>query len=161
VRRLEPAAIVTAALLSQAFGHGLVAQAVLVAQALRPAQTDTTATLIDIEQQLTKLIIAGDRAGYSAFLADDWSVINTDGNIVTKEQVLREMFVTGERQIDAITIDDVKVRPLGDVAVVTGRTIASGKLRGATVTATLRFTDVFARRDGRWQIVASQGTRVP
>ena len=126
------------------------------------AQTDaTTAALVDIEQQLTKLILAGDRDGYSAFLADDWSVINTDGNILTKEQVLREMFVTGQRQIDAIAVDDVKVRPLGDVAIVTGRTIASGKLRGATVTATLRFTDVFARRDGRWQIVASQGTRVP
>jgi len=126
------------------------------------AQTDaTTAALVDIEQQLTKLILAGDRDGYSAFLADDWSVINTDGNILTKEQVLREMFVTGQRQIDAIAVDDVKVRPLGDVAIVTGRTIASGKLRGAAVTATLRFTDVFARRDGRWQIVASQGTRVP
>lgn len=126
------------------------------------AQTDaTTAALVDIEQQLTKLILAGDRDGYGAFLADDWSVINTDGNILTKEQVLREMFVTGQRQIDAIAVDDVKVRPLGDVAIVTGRTIASGKLRGATVTATLRFTDVFARRDGRWQIVASQGTRVP
>ena len=126
------------------------------------AQTDaTTAALVDIEQQLTKLILAGDRDGYSAFLADDWSVINTDGNILTKDQVLREMFVTGQRQIDAIAVDDVKVRPLGDVAIVTGRTIASGKLRGATVTATLRFTDVFARRDGRWQIVASQGTRVP
>jgi ketosteroid isomerase-like protein len=126
------------------------------------AQTDTTtAALVDIEQQLTKLVLAGDRDGYSAFLADDWSVINTDGNVLTKEQVLREMFVTGERRIDAIAIDDVKVRPLGDVAIVTGRTVASGKLRGATVTATLRFTDVFARRDGRWQIVASQGTRVP
>ena len=126
------------------------------------AQTDaTTAALVDIEQQLTKLILAGDRDGYSAFLADDWSVINTDGNILTKEQVLREMFVTGQRRIDAIAVDEMKVRPLGDVAIVTGRTIASGKLRGATVTATLRFTDVFARRDGRWQIVASQGTRVP
>ena len=124
-------------------------------------RSQSTAGPSDIEQQLTKLVIAGDRAGYSSFLADDWSVINTDGKILTKDQVLREMFVTGERRIDAIAVDDVKVRPLGDVAIVTGRTVASGNLRGTNVTATLRFTDVFVRRDGGWEIVASQGTRVP
>ena len=106
-------------------------------------------------------MLAGDQAAYGAYLTDDWSVINTDGQILTKEQVLRDMFVTGARRIEAIAVDDVKVRPLGDVAIVTGRTVASGTVRGEKVTATLRFTDVFVRRSGRWQIAASQGTRVP
>jgi ketosteroid isomerase-like protein len=126
------------------------------------AQSDSTAAVLaDIEQRLTRLILAGDQAAYSAYLTDDWSVINTDGQILTKEQVLRDMFVTGARRIEAIAVDDVRVRPLGDVAIVTGRTVASGTVRGEKVTATLRFTDVFVRRGGRWQIAASQGTRVP
>lgn len=128
----------------------------------RASQTDTGAeALADIEQQLTRAVLSADRAAYSAFLADDWSVINTDGNILAKEQVLREMFVTGDRKIETIAVDDVKVRPLGDTAVVTGRTVATGSLRGTRATVRLRFTDVFARRDGRWQIVASQGTLIP
>ena len=146
--------------------HRAVVLAILLAHASSPAalaqpQSDPTAVLADIEQQLTKLVLAGDQAGYSAFLTDDWSVINTDGQILTKDQVLREMFVTGARRIDAIAVDDVKVRLLGDVAIVTGRTVASGVVRGTTITAMLRFTDVFVRRNGRWQIAASQGTRVP
>jgi ketosteroid isomerase-like protein len=146
--------------------HRVLVLAIFLARAYSPAahaqpQSDPAAVLADIEQQLTKLVLAGDQAGYSAFLTDDWSVINTDGQILTKDQVLREMFVTGERRIDAIAVDDVKVRLLGDVAVVTGRTAASGVVRGTTITATLRFTDVFVRRNGRWQIAASQGTRVP
>lgn len=146
--------------------HRSVVLAILLAHASGPAaraqpQSDPTAVLADIEQQLTKLVLSGDQAGYGAFLTDDWSVINTDGRILTKDQVLREMFVTGERRIDAIAVDDVKVRLLGDVAIVTGRTVASGVVRGTTITATLRFTDVFVRHNGRWQIAASQGTRVP
>jgi ketosteroid isomerase-like protein len=127
----------------------------------RAGQANTSVLLADIEQQLTRAVLNGDRATYSAFLTDDWSVINTDGNVLNKDQVLREMFVTGERRIDTIAVDEVKVKPLGDVAVVTGRTVASGIVRGERISATLRFTDVFVRRDGRWQIVASQGTRVP
>ena len=120
------------------------------------------ATLTDIEQQLIRAVIGGDRATYSGFLADDWSVINTDGKILAKDQVLREMFVTGERTVDSAHVDDVKVRVLGsDAAVVTGRTTASGDLRGNAIRVVLRFTDVFVRRNGRWQIVASQGTLVP
>jgi uncharacterized protein DUF4440 len=44
--------------------------------------------------------------------------------------------------------------------VVTGRTTATGSYEGKSVTIILRFTDVFTKRDGRWQVVASQGTQV-
>jgi hypothetical protein len=57
-----------------------------------------------------------------------------------------------------MTVDDVRVRLLDGSAVVTGRTRATGSYRGQKGTATLRFTDVFYFRDGRWRIVASQGT---
>jgi ketosteroid isomerase-like protein len=134
----------------------------LVILAAVSAQSESTSkTLADIEQQLVKAILTGDQKTYSDFLADDWSVINTDGSILTKEQVLREMFVTGQRKVETAAIDEVKVRDLGDMAVVTGRTTASGVIRGERVTARLHFTDVFVRRAGRWQIVASQGTLIP
>jgi ketosteroid isomerase-like protein len=59
-----------------------------------------------------------------------------------------------------MTIDDLRVRFVGGVAIVTGRTRASGSYRGQSGTATLRFTDLFTRLDGRWQIVVSHGTTV-
>ena len=63
-------------------------------------------------------------------------------------------------RIDAMVIDEVKVRTLDDVAIVTGRTRATGSYQGKSVTATLRFTDVFAVRDGRWVVVASHASSV-
>jgi len=41
-------------------------------------------------------------------------------------------------------------------AIVTGRTHATGKYQGEVAEVTLRFTDVFANRNGNWQVVASQ-----
>jgi ketosteroid isomerase-like protein len=58
-------------------------------------------------------------------------------------------------------IDDVKVRQYGETAVATGRTEAKGSYRGLSASVVLRFTDVFVRRDGRWQAVASHASLLP
>jgi ketosteroid isomerase-like protein len=61
--------------------------------------------------------------------------------------------------IESSTIDELSVRSFGDAAVVTGRTIAT--TGGASPeTVRLRFTDVFIRRAGRWQVVASHATGI-
>jgi len=52
----------------------------------------------------------------------------------------------------------VKVRPYGDWAVVTGKTHVAGRYEGDEIDVTLRFTDVFRRAQGKWQVVASQAT---
>lgn len=53
-------------------------------------------------------------------------------------------------------IDDIGVRPFGDWAIVTERTRAAGEYQGEVAEVTLRFTDVFLNRNGRWRVVASQ-----
>ena len=124
-------------------------------------ETEATATaLADIEQQLIKLWLDGDREAYSALLAPDWSVIDMTGRVLTKEQVMEEAFAPADRKIETATIDDVKVRAFDDMAIVTGRTVVAGTFQGTRVSLTHRFTDVFARRNGRWQVVASQATPI-
>ncbi len=113
--------------------------------------------LNQIEQRLIQSILNGDRRAYEALLADDWAVIDIYGRLRTKAQVVQDVFGAPERPFVDGAIDDVKVRMAGDVAVVTGRTVVKGR-DGSHVE--LRFTDIFARRDGRWQVVASQGTPV-
>jgi ketosteroid isomerase-like protein len=85
-------------------------------------------------------------------------VIDVSGRILTKAQVLEEAFQTGDRQIEAGTIDKVRVRTFGEVAVVTGRTIVTGTYRGSRSAVKLRFTDVCVKRGDRWQVVSSQAT---
>lgn len=119
-----------------------------------------TATIVDLEHRLAAAWVKGDRTFIEGLLADDWSVTDGAGRVLTKPQLLEETFGSLDRRIEAMAIDDVLVRFVGDVAIVTGRTRATGSYRGQSGSVTLRFTDVFTRRGGRWQIVVSHGSTV-
>jgi ketosteroid isomerase-like protein len=119
--------------------------------------TDTTAQLTEIEHQLAAAWVEGNTSFHERILADDWSVIDPSGKILTKAEVLREAF-SGERQISSGEIDQIAVRDFGPFAIVTGRTRMSGTYQGQEMHVTLRFTDVFARTGGEWKCLASQGT---
>ena len=121
--------------------------------------SDTVAELAAIEHKLAAAFAAGDPSFHTKVLADDWSVIDPAGRVLTKEQVLRESF-SGERDLAPSKIDDIKVRDFGDFAILTGRTRVVGKISGADVDVTLRFTDVFRRAEDIWQCIASQGTMI-
>lgn len=132
------------------------------AEAAVGAATDTaSAEIADLEHRLAAAWVARDRGVIEALLADDWSVIDPAGQVLTKRQVVDGAFEADDRRIDAMVIDDVQVRLLGATAIATGRTRASGRHRGQPGAAVLRFTDVFQIRGGRWQIVASHGTLAP
>jgi ketosteroid isomerase-like protein len=121
---------------------------------------DPVATITELEYRLASAWVKGDRPFVEALLTPDWTVTDPSGRVLTRQQVLDEAFVNSDRKIDAMAIDDVRVRVLGDTAVATGRTRATGTYRGATASVVLRFTDVFVRLNGRWQVVASHGTIV-
>ena len=118
-----------------------------------------TAELTKIEHRLVKAWLDGDRATVESILASDWSVIDLTGRVLTKAQVVGELG-SGDRKIESGSVDDLNVRAFGDVAIVTGRSVLSGSYQGKRASVIQRFTDVFAKRDGRWQAVASQGTQV-
>jgi ketosteroid isomerase-like protein len=122
--------------------------------------SNPVASLTELEQKLASAWVKGDRAFIEALLAPDWTVTDPSGRVLSRQQVLDEAFVTSERQITSMAIDDVRVRVLGNAAVVTGRTRATGTHQGSTASVVLRFTDVFVLVDARWQVVASQGTFV-
>lgn len=56
---------------------------------------------------------------------------------------------------------DETVRVYGDAAVTSGRVLVRNQNRGGEVVAQSRYTNTYTRRQGRWQIVASQWTRIP
>jgi ketosteroid isomerase-like protein len=117
-------------------------------------------TIASIEQGLAKAWLTRDRAAIDAVLAPEWSVTDAAGQVLSKDQVMQETFGSSERRIEAMAIDDLRVRVFGDAAIATGRTRATGSYRGTSATVVLRFTDVFVRRDNRWRVVASHASAV-
>jgi ketosteroid isomerase-like protein len=123
-------------------------------------QSNDIETISNIEQQLAKAWVGRERATIDAILAPEWLVTDAAGRVLTKQQVMQESFDSADRKIDTMEIDDVTVRTFGDMAVATGRTRATGTYRGTSSSVVLRFTDVFVRRGGRWQVVASHASTV-
>jgi uncharacterized protein DUF4440 len=121
-------------------------------------ETPVTRELKQVEQQLAASWKSGDCDRWGAVIAPEWSVIHITGTVIRKAEAL-QMCRKPEVRIETFTIDDVIVRVFDNAAVVTGRTLVT--TGGTNVeSVTLRFTDVFIRRGGRWQIVASQATRL-
>jgi ketosteroid isomerase-like protein len=124
------------------------------------AATDVAEHLRGIENRLATAWVENDRSFIEQVLADDWSVIDLTGRVLKKAEVLEEAFGSKDRKIVSMQIDNLGVRLFGEWAIVTGRTQAAGEYQGVAAEVTLRFTDVFACRDGNWQAVASQATLI-
>jgi ketosteroid isomerase-like protein len=87
-------------------------------------------------------------------LAGDFLCSNPDGSLVEKNQFLAQ--TARPVTISGLAAQEVKVRILGDTAIVharTSHTTADGERRHG------RYTDVWARRDGTWLAVSAHVTR--
>ena len=108
-----------------------------------------------------------DAGAVRKILADDLVITYPDGNTGTKSSELSDI-ESGALTADGWLVSDTKVTVLsGDAAFITGRSvIKNGKYKDATskkvidVSGEYRFTDVYAHRNGQWQAVASQTTKI-
>jgi imidazolonepropionase-like amidohydrolase len=113
--------------------------------------------LKEMQQRLRRAVLGGRRDEYAAMLAPEWRVTHVDGRVLTRDQVLEQMFPRGPSPVVDIASDEIEVRVFGNSAVITGRTTAHAR-DGRRVL--LRFSDFAVRRDGTWVIVASHATPV-
>ena len=112
--------------------------------------------LKQMQQDLARAWMRHDRGFIESVLAPEWSVTQADGSILDRATVLGTFLDTVS--FDSNVVDDVTVMLYGDAAVVRGRTSVSARVNGAPVSARIRFTDLFIRRSGRWQAVASHAS---
>jgi ketosteroid isomerase-like protein len=92
-------------------------------------------------------------------LADDLTVINPDGSLGDKAGETVGIR-SGKLKLESVTNDDVKVRVFGETAVVTGRATIKGVVEGREIRDQNRYTCVFVKRRGQWQVINLQITRV-
>jgi len=101
----------------------------------------------------------GDTATFDRMCADDYVSTNNVGLVRTKAQVIEDL-KSGALKVESMISDDVNVRVQGDTAIVTGRVTTKVQDRGRDTSGQNRFTQVYMKRNGRWQLVAFQQTRI-
>ena len=117
-------------------------------------------TVIDLDKKRMQAMVAKDLATLESLLADDLVYTHSSARLDTKQSLIVGM-TSGSTVYTAVEPSDVKAQDLGDTVVLTGvaqiRVVANGTPNAFGV----RFTDVYARRGGRWQMVTWQSTRLP
>ena len=103
--------------------------------------------------------IGQDRAALERLLADDYLLVNGAGRAESKAEFVKDLTDPNVRQ-DPFTVEQPVERVWADGAVLGGVTTFSGQDHGKPFRARIRFSDVWARRDGHWQVVYTQVSRL-
>ena len=93
------------------------------------------------------------------FTADEYVQIDFDGRVMDREATFRRIR-SSDIRLRSNAPDDLTVRIYGDVAVVTGRATPKGVADGREFVDPIRYSRVYVKRDGRWQVVLFQQTRI-
>jgi hypothetical protein len=87
--------------------------------------------------------------------ADQFTSTNASGQVLDKAAVIAAR-VSGKLTFQSYALDEVNIRTYGDVAVAT----TTQRIEGSTVSGRSRHLRVLIKRDGRWQMIASQMTKI-
>jgi ketosteroid isomerase-like protein len=112
-----------------------------------------------LEMDRAAAVVKGDMATLDKQTSDDYTLVNINGQVSDKSQMLNA-FKSGQSKLTKDDVSDLKVRMYGDVAVVTGKVTVSGMMGGKDVSGDARFTRVYVKQGGQWKSVALQQTRV-
>ena len=117
-------------------------------------------TIIDLDKKRMQAMAEKDFATLNAVLADDLIYTHSSARLDSKQSLIGNM-QSGATVYTSVEPSEVKAQDLGDAVVLTGvaqiKVVSNGKPNAFGV----RFTDIYAKRNGRWQMVTWQSTRLP
>jgi ketosteroid isomerase-like protein len=118
------------------------------------ALTSDLEILEELNRDYIRSVQSGDVRRFDQILADDFYCSNPDGSLVDRQGFLKQ--TARPVTISGLAIDEVKIRLIGDTAIIHARTtykLADGRAGSG------RYTDVWARLNGQWLAVSAHVTR--
>ena len=116
--------------------------------------------IIALDRKRMTAMAEKDIATLNDVIADDLVYTHSSARLDTKASLIGNM-QSGSTVYTSVVPSDVKAQDLGDAVVLTGACRISVNSGGNAMNFGVRFTDVYARRGGSWQMVTWQSTRLP
>ena len=116
-------------------------------------------SIMRIEHELLTALLKGDASAEERYFADTYIFTDPDGFVQNKSQAIADL-KSGDLKLQSATLDDSKVQVYGDTAIVTFSSKDKGTYKGKDISGNTRWTDVFVKKNGRWQVVATHGSPV-
>jgi ketosteroid isomerase-like protein len=135
--------------------------AILAVVCLLPvwAQTAAEKALIKVENDWNTAFMKHDAKVFESLYATEYISTDPTGKTYNKAEGIKGD-TSPNTVVTSAVLSDVKVHIYGQTGVVTGVNTIKATSDGKDISGEYRFTDVFVKRDGRWQCVATQGTRI-
>jgi ketosteroid isomerase-like protein len=112
-------------------------------------------TLFQLNRDYIRSVQTSDVRRFDEILAEDFLCSNPDGTLVDRKTFLAQTALPVK--ISDIEAQDVNIRLMGDFAIIHARTTYRRPDGGPGAG---RYTDVWARRGGRWLCVSAHVTRL-
>ena len=116
--------------------------------------------IIDLDKKRMTAMAQKDLAALNELLSDDLVYTHSSARLDTKQSLIGAM-ESGSTVYTSVVPSDVKAQDLGDTVVLTGSCRITVNAGGRPNSFGVRFTDVYANKGGRWQMVTWQSTRLP
>ena len=128
------------------------------AVAAAAAAEDVPATIIRLENDWVAAITKKDAAALERLLADDFAGTSPTAHTFTRSNAIDDV-KNAKYVVESMTLDDVSVNVYGNTAVAFTSQEEKSRYAGTDTSGHYHFTDVWVKKDDRWQAVASHGTR--
>ena len=116
--------------------------------------------IIELDKRRMTAMAQKDIATLNELLSNDLVYTHSSARLDTKQSLIGAM-ESGSTVYTSVVPSDVKAQDLGDTVVLTGSCRISVNSGGRPNSFGVRFTDVYANKGGKWQMVTWQSTRLP
>lgn len=104
--------------------------------------------------------VHGNKAELERLVADDYTLVNSSGRVQNKAELIADYTAPGYK-IEPFKILEPVEKVWSDGAVMGGVVNLRGTEGGKPFAVTLRFADIWAKRNGKWQVVYTHVSRPP
>jgi hypothetical protein len=122
-----------------------------------PSKQSAEVQLIELERQMSAALVKEDAAVLDRLWSNDLIFTFPNGKVSNKAQRLasQKPAAPSSQSESVTTNDEVKVYLYGNTAVVTVLSTWSGKENNQAYSSQFQATHVWAKQQGRWQLVAA------
>lgn len=118
-----------------------------------------SALIIRLENDFADAVVNRDEAKINKLISDDF-IYTENENMYSRSEVIQS-FLSVSDIIESAYNEELKVHLYDNTAIVTGWLYINGKSSGTGFNRKYRFTDIWFKDNGEWQIIAAQDYLMP
>lgn len=130
------------------------------AKSAKTAGSGADQQIQNLLEQRRAAALKGDTSALEATTSADYVRVGPEGGLMNKAEYLNAL-KSGSLKFQSIDLKgDSKIQNYGNAAVSTGAADLKGTYKGRDISGSYRISQVLLKRNGKWQVVHLQATKI-